>query len=228
MKKILLAGVAALLLVTGAAHAGQRNHVVVRQIMIPSGLLPPPKYDKPYNGELEIRLFSNVADVQQVCINSHSDTGCTMLSADHKHCWIFLASEDILKRKGRNYAFVLRHELAHCNDWKHPNTTEGKKFNLGDTWDKAEGAKWIAANTKMPMPKFPASTRILPAPPPVVCVTPDWKPEPCASRAIMMSKLPEVSTSMASPRPNTETEEGLRRWCSEHPKTVASECEIEK
>ena len=114
MKKLLLTGVAALsLLSASVAHAGQRNHVVVRQVMIPSGgLLPPPKYDKAYDGELEIRLFSNVADVQQVCINSHSDTGCAILSADHKHCWIFLASEDMLKRKGRNYAFVLRHELG--------------------------------------------------------------------------------------------------------------------
>jgi len=60
---------------------------------------------------------------------------------------------------------VLRHELAHCNGWKHPPTTEGRKFNIGDKWDEAEGGKWIAAITKMPKPKLPVLTRILPASP---------------------------------------------------------------
>ena len=49
-------------------------------------------------------------------------------------------------------------------------------------WDEAEGAKWMRAATTVAMPKFPASTRILPADPPVVCVTPDWKSESCENR----------------------------------------------
>lgn len=185
-KKLFLTSVAALLL-TGAAHAGQRAHAIVGQPriitrIIQTGLLPPPKYDKPYDGELEIWFFSNPADVQQACNISGGDTGCTKLSDDHKHCWMFLATEDLMKRKG-NYAFVLRHELAHCNGWTHPKTTEGRHFDLGETWDKAEGGKWIAADTKMPMPKLPASTRILPASPPTICVTPDWKQEACKDRS---------------------------------------------
>src|SRR5262249_36051790 len=93
-----------------------------------------------------------------------------------------MGTEDVLKRKGTNHNFTLRHELAHCNGWKHPNTTNGKKFNVGDRWDEAEGAKWVPANTKVSMPKLPTSTRILPASPPVICVTPEWKPEPCKNR----------------------------------------------
>jgi hypothetical protein len=179
------------------AHA-RTNAVVgkprVVTTVIQAALLPPPQYDKRYDGELEIRFFSNVADVQQACINTGSGetTGCTMLSVDHKHCSMFLASEDMMKRKGKSYAFVLRHELAHCNGWKHPKTTEGKKFNVGDMWDKAEGAKWIALNTKMPMPMLPALTRILPAFPPVVCVTPDWKQEPCDNRNRRDDKLSDL------------------------------------
>jgi hypothetical protein len=183
MKKLLLTGVAALsVLSASATHAGQRDHVVVRQVMIQTGLLPPPQYDKPYNGELEIQFFSNAADVDQACKGKGESIGCTWIPADHKPCRMFLATEELAKRKGKNYAFVLRHELAHCNGWRHPKTTEGQKFKLGQTWDNAEGGKWIAADTKMPMPKLPVLTRILPASPPVVCVTPDWQPESCEDR----------------------------------------------
>jgi hypothetical protein len=100
---------------TGAAHAGQRPHAVVGKTriitrVIPGALMPPPKYDKPYDGELEIRFFSNSADVQQACKSVGglgSDTGCAHVSLDHKRCWLFLASEDLAKREGRNYAFLL-------------------------------------------------------------------------------------------------------------------------
>src|SRR5262249_34355468 len=138
-------------------------------------------------------------------------------------CLIFIATEDVMKRKGMTYAFALRHELAHCNGWKHPNSAEGKTFHLGDAWDKAEGGKWIAANTKVSMPKLPASTQTLPASPPTICVTPDWKPVPCESRKATTPWQVEVDRR-AKPSSNTETYEGLWRWCREHPNTVATEC----
>lgn len=56
--KLLLAGVAALsVLSASAAHAGQRPHVVVGKpkivyTTIRGAMFPPPKYDKPYDGEL--------------------------------------------------------------------------------------------------------------------------------------------------------------------------------
>jgi hypothetical protein len=183
VKTALLAGVAALsVLSASAAHAGQRAHVVVSRPIIPGSLLPPPQYDKLYDGELEIQFFSNAADLEQACKDVNTKTACTFVPVDHKKCWIFMGTEDVIKRRGRSYAFTLRHELAHCNGWKHPNTTEGEKFNTGQKWDRAEGGKWIAADTKMPMPKLPVLTRILPASPPTICVTPDWKPEPCKNR----------------------------------------------
>ena len=188
MKKTLLAGIAVLsVLSASAAHAGQRPHVVVGKpkivyTTIRGAMFPPPKYDKPYDGELEIRFFSSSEDVRGACPSTHSDAACASHSVDGKKCWIMMGTEDVIKSKGFAYAFALRHELAHCNGWKHPNTTDGKKFNVGDKWDEAEGAKWVAANTKVSMPKLPALTRILPASPPVVCVTPDWQPEPCKER----------------------------------------------
>jgi len=219
MLKMLLTGIAALFLATGTAHAGQR---VVRQVTIPTGLLPPPQYDKPYDGELEVQFFSNAADVGQACKGAGEGVGCTYPSADHKHCRIFLVTEDVMKREGKNYAFALRHELAHCSGWTHPKTTEGRHFNLGETWAKAEGGKWIAVKTRMPIPTLPVLTRILPASPPVVCVTPDWQKEPCESRKA--AAVEAETDRRIKQSPNTETYEGLWRWCREHPNTVATEC----
>ena len=153
-------------------------------VTIRGSMLPPPKYDKPYEGELEIVFFSNSEDIKKVCPDLHTETACSSHSDDLKKCRIHIGTEDMIKRIGGAYAFTLRHELAHCNGWKHPNTTDGRRFKVGETWDAAEGAKWVAANTKVPMPKLPTSTRILPASPPVVCVTPDWKPEPCKDREL--------------------------------------------
>ena len=190
MKRSLLLGVAALLLTTGAVHAGQRPYVevgkpriVTRIIHIQTGLLPPSQYDKPYEGELEIQFFKNSEDVKNICPNT-AGLACTKTTSDYKKCFIYMLTEYALKHTGNAYNFALRHELAHCNGWHHPNTTDGKKFNLGEKWKEAEGGKWIAADTKMPTPKLPASTKMLPAYPPVVCVTPDWKSEPCGSREI--------------------------------------------
>ena len=105
-----------------------------------------------------------------------------------------------------NYALTLRHELAHCNGWPadHP------------------GAKKVQVDTKVEMPKLPASTKELPAYPPIVCVTPDWKSEPCESRKA--AAVEAEADRRAKRAPNTETYAGLWRWCREHPKTEATEC----
>jgi len=227
MKKLLLTGIAALsVLAASAAHAGQRPRVIVGKpriitTTIKGVMLPPPKYDKPYDGELEIVFFSNSEDVKQACFG-HDDAACAARSVDGKKCWIRMLSENAMKHKGENYAFALRHELGHCNGWKHPNSTNGRKFSAGDKWDEAEGAKWIAENTKMPVPKLPASTRVLPASPPVICVTPDWQKEPCESRKA--AAVEAETDRRIKQSPNTETYEGLWRWCREHPNTVATEC----
>jgi hypothetical protein len=147
-------------------------------------VFPPPKYDVPYEGELSIRLYSSMEDMRGACPNGHNVLACSKVTVDHKRCEIDALTETAAKRAGLNYAFTLRHELAHCNGWRHPMVTKEDqgRFHAGSMWAEAEGAKWIREDTKIAMPKLPASTRILPASPPVVCVTPDWKPEPCAKR----------------------------------------------
>jgi hypothetical protein len=176
----------ALLLATGAAHAKAKERVNAHSIEL--GLMPPPRYDKPFDGELSIVLFSSGDDIKRVC-KGEARTGCTHRLPDGKKCTLYVLSEEIAKREGKNFAFVLRHETAHCNGWNHPFKTE-RTWQIGETWKEAEGAKWLRANAKMEMPTLPPSTRMLPASPPVVCVTPEWKPEPCKNREVLVVSEP--------------------------------------
>ena len=188
MKKTLLTGIAALFLAIGAAHAGSRPQVAVGKpriitTTVKGALYPPPKYDKPYEGELELRFFSDTEYVERICKLGPKVYGCAAKMLDGKKCYIFVISEAAAKKTGRNFAFMLRHELAHCNGWKHPEDANGRRFKVGEKWEEAEGATFLPIGTKKTMPKFPEVTRILPASPPVVCVTPEWKSEPCKNRS---------------------------------------------
>ena len=144
MKKLLLTSIAALSVLASAAHA--RPHI---------NLLPPPQYDKQYDGELEMQRISTQEEIDRICKGT-SHYACTLRSHNGKRCWIFIATDDVLKSQGMHYAFALRHELAHCNGWNHPppNALKGKHFQAGDTWNEAEGAKWIVIEHFRIMPIF--------------------------------------------------------------------------
>jgi hypothetical protein len=178
MKKALLAGVAALFLAIGTAHAASKNnpHVIVRHLTT----LPPTQYDKQYSGELEIVRFSTNEEVKRVCVKG--DLACSRHMVDGSKCFITLAIDSILKARGFNPTLVLRHELGHCNDWVH---------------GKNDGGRWLSANSAVQI-SLPAVVRELPAYPPVVCVTPDWKPEPCKSRSASTVVAKSTAPFMAS------------------------------
>jgi hypothetical protein len=129
-------------------------------------ILPPVEYDKPYTGELSIIRLSSPEEIRVACKNS-SEYACISTEGLPHRCTIFMLPDKQLSLNGISLlAFTLRHELGHCNGW--PNHDGGRKIFLG---------------THVEMPKLPPSTRELPVFPPVVCVTPEWKQEPCASRA---------------------------------------------
>jgi hypothetical protein len=61
---------------------------------------------------------------------------------------------------------VLRHELAHCNGWPADH----------------KGARKVFVDSVKNMPTLPADAQVLPAYPPVMCLTPEWAMEDCAER----------------------------------------------
>jgi hypothetical protein len=129
--------------------------------------LPPVEYDKPYMGELTIRRAATEEDVRAACPKAafnHRAFGCSRVLKDR--CEVFIVSDKLLKAVGYSYALVLRHELGHCNGWGAGH--EGKR---------------LVYDGRAEMPKLSASARELPAYPPIVCMTPDWKAESCKDRA---------------------------------------------
>ncbi len=98
-------GVLALLLSTITATAG-------------TPLVPPKKYDHPYYGLVTIFKFDkdNISKECSAVYNKpvrRDAAGCQFF--DDKGCDIYLA----LKTKRAQVHEVLRHEIAHCNGWKH-------------------------------------------------------------------------------------------------------------
>jgi len=133
--------------------------------------LPPVEYDKPYTGELEIVRIATEEEIYNICKGS-SRAACAAWGGAGKpaaKCIIFMLPDKQLKamHHGPGDALSLRHELGHCNGWPgdHPNKRK------------------VFMDTHIAMPTMPAVVKELPLSPPVVCVTPDWKQEPCKDRA---------------------------------------------
>jgi hypothetical protein len=90
VKKLLLAGVAALSVLSASA-ADARPQVIVGKPKVVTtyftiGMLPPAKYDVPYEGDLEIRYYSSVEALQAVCPKGPHVYACTQPTKDHKRC----------------------------------------------------------------------------------------------------------------------------------------------
>jgi hypothetical protein len=110
MKKLLLTSIAALLLATGAVPT-----------QAPEKLLefaPPPEFDHPYTGKLTVYRVDQTA-IEQFCQGNSGNIvlGCAQPEANS--CKVWIVNSDVLAQYGRNFEGVLRHEVAHCNNWKH-------------------------------------------------------------------------------------------------------------
>ena len=129
MKKTLLTGIAALLLVTGTAYA-QTVSEAVKNFM-----LPPVEYDKPFGGKLEEVVVKSREEMDASCKRiglslPNVPLGCgKLLAADH--CVIYLARDEVNRSVGLTTDLVRRHEVGHCNGWpkEHPG---GRHFTSHD------------------------------------------------------------------------------------------------
>jgi predicted DNA-binding helix-hairpin-helix protein len=87
---------------------------------------PPPAYDRPYQGRLELRV-GTIAQVQYVChtmegiVSSYRALGCAKKFSGY--CFVMIP-----KVSGKITAHmqtqIRRHEIAHCNGWgaSHPRS----------------------------------------------------------------------------------------------------------
>jgi hypothetical protein len=84
--------------------------------------LPPPQFDRPYEGELKI-VRGTQADLRAACPSSfklgNHAIGCMQLHLQGMPCIIYILNDIGLQAIGWDYDIVLRHERGHCNGWKH-------------------------------------------------------------------------------------------------------------
>jgi len=102
MKKTFLAGIAALLLATGAAHGGSCD------------MLPPKKYDYSFPGPIVITRKSTPEELARVC-GQRLIFGCSQRLA--YVCQTYILDDKLLERFGCTFEAALRHEIGHCNGW---------------------------------------------------------------------------------------------------------------
>ena len=99
-----------------------RITLILAAALLAQAQVPPSEYDHDYDGELTI-LRTTPATVLDACFsvidhNRSSPLGCAQIkSTNPKKCTIWIVTDD--KLRGFDYSLILRHELAHCNGWRH-------------------------------------------------------------------------------------------------------------
>jgi hypothetical protein len=84
-------------------------------------IVPPPKYDHPYAGNLAIWPVKTQQQVRDACPNAKFNLGhalaCTWRFPGGETCRIVMVPDDQIKAAGLPVELVKRHEIAHCNGW---------------------------------------------------------------------------------------------------------------
>jgi hypothetical protein len=85
-------------------------------------MLPPAQYDKPYDGDLTIKMVATLEELQSACrVTNAKMLACAIHNA--KSCVIYMVADEVMRQRGWNTGLLLRHEIGHCNGWPgdHPD-----------------------------------------------------------------------------------------------------------
>src|SRR5262245_46082448 len=121
MKKLLLAVIAALSVFASAAQAAA---IVDGQGYVQQ---PPPEFDRPFDGKLEIiyddddPCSATGSRIVVACTNGREDFHPQPYMKNPGKCVIRLVRR-VIEAWKVNIEDVVRHEIAHCNGWRHDAT----------------------------------------------------------------------------------------------------------
>jgi hypothetical protein len=116
-----LLATAAVLALTSVSATGAERY----QPDDPEGarVVPPAEYDKPFVGKLEEFIAKDQEELASFCWGL-SALGCARhwpaSESGPPLCDIYLAPDELIRRRGLTTEIVRRHEIAHCNGWNHP------------------------------------------------------------------------------------------------------------
>src|SRR5262245_13351965 len=81
-------------------------------------IVPPPQYDRPYHGQLTVERVGSIAELFRLCPNGvKQPIGCAFPNGNS--CRIYLVPDSVIRAANSTLARIMRHEIAHCNGWKH-------------------------------------------------------------------------------------------------------------
>lgn len=87
--------------------------------------LPPPEYDHHYEGHLILKLVDSHLELLTLCEKQRQPNtlACARRAVDGERCWVFMLSDEQIRKRGYTTEILLRHEIGHCNGWPgdHPN-----------------------------------------------------------------------------------------------------------
>jgi hypothetical protein len=82
----------------------------------PKMILPPEEFDRPYDGDLTIRVVPDLVSLQAACGQDKPGMlGCAWHNSES--CVIYLVEDKVMRERGYNTGTLLRHEIGHCNGW---------------------------------------------------------------------------------------------------------------
>jgi hypothetical protein len=129
MLKTTIIAVLALSMLASAAHA--KN--------VKRSILPPPEFDHPYVGKIKV-IRDSAWSLPCRPRSLSSRLGCAYPPDEtDEECVIYLAERGEIEEAGYTENAVWRHEIAHCNGWKHYRTLSGDpQFDkqLDKQWEK--------------------------------------------------------------------------------------------
>jgi len=88
-------------------------------------ILPPPEYDRPYDGDLTIRVVPTFEALRVAC-NVYNPAMLACARHNAKSCIVYLVEDELMRERGWNTGLLLRHEIGHCNGWPSDHPDERK------------------------------------------------------------------------------------------------------
>jgi hypothetical protein len=129
--KYLLATAAVLALTSVSATGAERyqpNEAILHTIS------PPAEYDKPFVGKVEELIAKDHEELKVFC-RGLPVIGCAIRWPASEYspavCLIYLAPDEVIRKYGFTTELIRRHEIAHCNGWRHPPAPTPPKI---DPW----------------------------------------------------------------------------------------------
>jgi len=97
-----------------------------QQLLPPFLTMPPVEYEHPYDGELILRR-EDEPTVRKRCLHQmipgNVALACSQRWSIENKCQVWIVTDDVIalhaEPRGWTYEMILRHELGHCNGWRH-------------------------------------------------------------------------------------------------------------